>query len=320
MQKKTFPAGNHVDNDTPPEQAVAVKADASNSLILNRDYDGSHKHEINPGCRGKKRLKDYRAVDTGRVYHHPSIVHYIKLSRYGGGAPHINFREYTSVLSVHKFLRPEKIMFHTYSNSLAGKYWDLINSWTDVSIEVNKIPKVEKIGGKFVPYIQHEADYVKLKSVYNYGGIVLDFDVIIVNGTRLKRQQSLSECVLSEEGDYINCGFYSCIKKSPYIAKWLESYDTDYRPDLWLHNGSFRPMDFLLDKKSDVCYNVHLDDTICINPNWGKQREWLQKGAVNWRTKTAAHYFVKDSIANDGEGLLKENHSLADLLRYVHNA
>jgi len=77
---------------------------------------------------------------------------------------------------------------------------------------------------------------------------------------------------------------------------------------------------FLLTDPKGVCYNVYLDDTICIHPNWGKQRQWLNRNGVEWRTKTAAHYFVKDRIYHDGEGLLEENHSLAELLQYVHNA
>ena len=34
----------------------------------------------------------------------------------------------------------------------------------------------------------------------------------------------------------------------------------------------------------------------------------------------AAHYFVKDGIPNDGEGLLNKTFSLAELVKYVHNA
>ena len=54
-------------------------------------------------------------------------------------------------------------------------------SWTNLTIEMNKIPSIEYIGGKEVRYIQHEADYVKLKALYNYGGVTLDFDVVIVS-------------------------------------------------------------------------------------------------------------------------------------------
>ena len=50
----------------------------------------------------------------------------------------------------------------------------------------------------------------------------LDFDVLIFNGTRLRLEQSLSECVLAVEIldpklNYINGGFYSCIKNSKFM-------------------------------------------------------------------------------------------------------
>ena len=111
---------------------------------------------------------------------------------------------------------------------------EVIRQWKDVKIEVNKISRVRYIGGKPVTWIQHEADYIKLRELFHHGGISMDSDVIIVNATRLKYEQRLSECIISEEGEYINIGFQSCIKNSPFIKKWLEGYDTDYRPHLWL--------------------------------------------------------------------------------------
>ena len=269
----------------------------------------------NPGCKAKT-LHAYKALDVGKVYQYPSIVHFAKL---GNSVMQLNFREYTSVLAVYKFLRPERIMFHTYTG-LSGNYWDKINSWKDVQVEVNKIPRVNTIGGKNVVWVQHQADYVKLSMVYKYGGTALDFDVIIINGARLKYEQSLSECVLAEETDFINGGFYSCVQNASFMADWLESYEKDYRPRLWLHNISYRPLNLLTDKDRKVCYNVHLDDTICLFPSWSMNREWLKHDGVKWRTKTAAHYFVKNGIPHDGEGLLDENFSLAELIKYVHNA
>jgi hypothetical protein len=277
---------------------------------------GNSTEQVNPGCIARA-LNKYRPLDTGKVYHHPSIVHYAKLTR-GGHRLTLNFREYTSVLSVYKFLQPKRIIFHVYTG-MEGKYWDIINSWKNVQITVNKIPHVRMIGGRPAAYIQHEADYVKLRALYEHGGVTLDFDVVIVNGTKLRQEQRIAECVLSEEGEYINGGFHSCINHSSYIGKWLEGYNKDYRPDLWLHNVSFKPTFLLTGKDSTVCYNVYLDDTISIHPNWGKKREWLESN-VKWSTKTAAHYFVKDLIANDDERLLKGSHSLAQLLRYVHDA
>ena len=271
---------------------------------------------VNPGCLAKD-LPKYKAVDTGRVYHHPPIAHYAKLSH--SGEVQLSFREYTSVLSIYKFLKPKRIMFHVYT-SISGKYWDKVKQLKDVEVVVNRVTKVTQIGGKQASWIQHHADFVKLNSVYKHGGVALDFDVILINGTRLKREQSLSECVLAEEHEFINGGFYSCVPNATFMADWLKSYHTDYRPDKWLHNISYHPLNLLTEKSRKKCYNVHLDDTLCLFPSWSMNRDWLKRNGVTWRTKTAAHYFVKNGIPNDGEGLLKEEFSLAELIQYVHNA
>ena len=46
--------------------------------------------EQNPGCETKG-LNNYTAIHVGKVYHHPSIVHYAKL---GSSVMQLNFREY----------------------------------------------------------------------------------------------------------------------------------------------------------------------------------------------------------------------------------
>lgn len=79
---------------------------------------------------------------------------------------------------------------------------------------MNKIPHVHLVGGRRPRYIEHEADYVKLNALHRHGGVTLDFDVIIVNGTQ---EQRLSECVLAEEDDHVNAGFSSCIKNSSLL-------------------------------------------------------------------------------------------------------
>ena len=78
---------------------------------------------VNPGCIEKK-LNRYRPMDTGRVYHYLPIVHYAKLT-WSSQSVSLNFREYTSVLSVYKFLQPERIIFHI-NTDVVGKYWDKI--------------------------------------------------------------------------------------------------------------------------------------------------------------------------------------------------
>ena len=39
------------------------------------------------------------------------------------------------------------------------------------------------IGGKMVRYVAHEADYIRLEALLKVGGLISDFDVVVVNGT-----------------------------------------------------------------------------------------------------------------------------------------
>ena len=283
---------------------------AASSSLLNPLVNASL---LNPGCITRTLFK-YKAVDTGTRYTHPPLVHYVKL---GVKELQLNFLEYTSVLSVYKFLKPDKITFYTY-HSLYGKYWNKIKQWKNIVIELRLIPPITKLGGKPVKFIEHVADYWKLYMVYKYGGLALDFDVVILNGARLKHLQSMSECVLAAQTEHINGGFYSCIPNSIFILTIIENYHKDYRPSSWLYNISYYSLHLLTSKKSTKCHNVYVDGTICISPDFPYRMNWLKPNKVAWRNKTAAHYFVKKQVPHIGEDILKANYSLAEMMKYVH--
>ena len=269
----------------------------------------------NPGCV-RRRLTFYKPKRSAKVYEHPPLVHYAKFSY---GTVTLSYTDYMAMLSAYKFLKPKRILIHS-NVDIKGYYWDLAQKWAETSVEVNKVPRMHTLGGKHVHWVQHEADYIKLKQLHEYGGVTSDFDVLVVNGTKLREQQRVSECVLSLEGDIVSNGFNSCVKGSPFILRVLEGYKKDYRPHLWLYNCALLPTAILQDEKSSTCYNMYLDDTICIYPNVAQAPKWwLSRNGVDWRKKTAAHYFVKSGYPKN-EKLLNADHSLADLFRYVNDS
>ena len=269
--------------------------------------------DTNPGCT-HKRLPYYKPKRAPTVYHHPPLVHYVKF-----GKSTLSYMDYMAMLSAYKFLKPERIIVHSNGN-IHGEYWDRTQKWSGTSVVVNKVARVSHLGGKHVHWVQHEADYMKLYQMYMHGGVTSDFDVLVINGTKLKEQQRVSECVLSLEGDIVSNGFNSCVKNSPLIKRILDGYKTNYKPHLWLYNCALLPTDILQDKRSDTCYNVYMDDTICIYPNVGQARKWwLSPKGVDWKKKTAAHYFVKTGYPSN-EKILKADHSLAEVLRHVNDS
>ena len=138
--------------------------------------------------------------------------------------------------------------------------------------EIHKFERVPKFAGVTVESIQHEADYTKLRIIQEYGGSIFDFDVIMINGTRWRKEQKISACILSVEGnsDRVNIGALSCIKGSLFIDAWLYKYHTDYRHG-WTYNSGIVPTNIL--RKSDsngTCYNVYMDETISQDPNYNE--------------------------------------------------
>ena len=276
----------------------------------------------NPGCTTRQ-LAKYKPIDTETVYHHPSLIHYAKLSSSPSPDPvSLTFMEYVALMSAHKFYRPERIMLHTYTD-ITGKYWDMVQNWT-TPIQVNKLERVTHVGGKKLHYITHQADYVKIRTLWELGGIISDFDVIIINGTRLKEMQKISECVLSIEHhsgrykDFINAGFNSCIKGSAFVKKWLDGYHNDYRVG-WIYNAGQKPTDILISRTSKVCFNMYTVDRIAADPNWASFSRWHKPNGVDWNSKVAAHYFNKNLKAL-GESAAKANDPMGEMLRYVLEA
>lgn len=288
---------------------------------VNFENGSTQSSDLNPGCIHKK-FGLYKPIDTGRVYHHPAVIHYAKLSNEDNPVK-LAFLDYMAAMSAYKFLKPERMLFHTYTD-IEGKYWHLIKEWKHTSAEVIKVKRVTHIGGKEVQFIANQADYIKLQGLLKFGGVMSDFDVIVINGTRYKQMQRISECVLSrggKTGEFVNPGFTSCVRNSSFVRKWLEEYHRDYKPELYVYNASLKPLMILEDSASDACYNVHLDGTICLDPNPTQQKErWKKRNGVQWRGKTAAHHFLKSGDQRLLQKRKSTDTSFSDMLRFVYYA
>ena len=53
-------------------------------------------------------------------------------------------------------------------------------------IEYSHVERVRDLGGRAPAWVQHEADFTKLSQVLLHGGVALDFDVVFLDGTKLR--------------------------------------------------------------------------------------------------------------------------------------
>ena len=82
--------------------------------------------------------------------------------------------------------------------------------------------------------------------------------------------------------------------------------------------------------KSDshgTCYNVYVDETISQDTNFNEVKRWVDGNLyVNWKNKTAAHYYY-NCLTNSGqlkpddrnEPMLVRTSSLGELFRHIYN-
>ena len=295
------------------------------SIVEN--LDDSKDGILNPGCISRE-LRDYKPyiTNTSVLFHHPNIVHYVVLST----TPQYQliFRDYMSILSSYKFIKPEKIILHT-NTGVVGAYWKFIQEWSDIVVEIHIIARVPKLAGVTVKYIEHEADYTKLRILQEYVESIFDFDVIMINGTRWRKEQKISSCILSVQGnsDQVNIGALSCIKGSLFVDAWLHKYHTDYRHD-WTYNSGTVPTNMLWKSDSNgKCYNVYVDETISQDPGHGDAWRWVDGNLyVNWKNKTATHYYYNCLTSmgqlkpdDRNELMLVQNGSLGELFRHIYN-
>lgn len=119
------------------------------------------------------------------------------------------------------------------------------------------------------PYKQHAIDYLKLHYAFHYGGLYSDLDIIYVSDQIRSHFESDKVQIVGEdsEGCFVDIAFkqkdlgsidglqigqfYSPIG-SKFIREWLETYSTDYRPDLFGYNGVDIPFQLLNSHFEDI--------------------------------------------------------------------
>ena len=319
----TVPALKATDNTVPALKATDNKATGT---AEGKATVSSIRPARNPGC-DTHRLTDFKPIQNGYIYNHPDVVNYVWSSNNPGSEFHLTFTQYVSVLSVHTFFRPHDIILHTNAKP-AGNYWEKLKQKTNIRVVSNTISW--NIGNKRAAGVENAVDYYKLKHILlKHGGITMDFDIVILNGKRLREMLAASECYLACEHrcSILNLGFVGCIKNSSFVAEWIHGYETDYRSrdwHDWLYNCGVYPAELLTRKQR--CYNLWLDQEIAMNPDLWTKRDWLQQNGVDWKKKTVAHHFLATLVRIDRHVTEQDTYfrtsesSVAKMIRYVVEA
>lgn len=251
----------------------------------------------------------------------PNIVHYTWYALDGVEA---HFKHFLGVLSARNVLNPEVIYIHTNVSQLKGTYWHKIMAINRVKVLHDGSPR-ELLGQKLKdPYFfSSDSNIGRLKYMLQYGGIYLDFDVIVIRNLDRYR---VYECTLGKEEDnLLNTGLIICSKSSPFLYLWANSYFDDYQPDVWIYNTGLKTTE--LAKRFP--HLIHIEPDKFHRPNWREVNKIWGNETFAWEAQYAVHTwyrfkhrspFYKEKyklLHPSGSLVMRMNNTYGKMARYI---
>ncbi len=256
--------------------------------------------------------------ETG--YWVPNIVHFIW---YSDTAKPFLFQNMLSVMSAHRYINPDVILFHTNMEP-TGQYWNMVLSLPSFRVVKRNYTLcfndhlLKKPTTKTGP-----SNVDRLTVLSENGGIYLDLDVIVVRSFDPLRR---FPCAVGTESSrnyksHIVCGaVIICCRKSLFLHYWRQAFIEDYRPEKWAYNSGRVPT-HLWQKYPDL---VHVEKTSFFHPTWfeldqiflQKKFDWQKKNYLIhlWNHVSARKHYIAEPAF---EKIRTRNSTFGEIARYV---
>ena len=240
----------------------------------------------------------------------PKIVHYIWF--YSKEECNFKFYNFISVLSAHKYIKPENIIIW-YDNLPCGVWWDRIRVYIPI-LRVRRINPPKTVFGQRIKVPEHRSDVARLGILFEHGGIYLDLDMIA-----LKSWDPLLHynTTLGAETDYdLGNGVIITVPKSQFLRRWGNTY-RNFRDSLWGFNSVIMPF-YLAQLYPEL---IHVEWNTLYRPNW-KEMGWLYgEGKLwDWSDCYGMHlYHIKDRKEPNSKDIKTLNSTLGQIFRLVYH-
>ena len=226
----------------------------------------------------------------------PNIAHYAWL---GGGTMGYTF--YMSVLSALFLGKVENIYIHG-DMPPRGNYWtDLMKM--DIKSRIYYVPwhRPRSIYSRHVRYIQNQADLIKSSVMWNFGGILMDPDLVFVRPPDPEMFHYEALIMAGGRPRMLNPSVAISKPKSVYSRLWLESekdfikeryvWDCCYKMyKTWERNPSIAKVvnDFNLICMYEKCYPMWLDRHAMTKPHLN-----LMRNVTDWKKRIVTVHFPR---------------------------
>lgn len=244
------------------------------------------------------------------LYMVPDIVHFIWFNEDHNKPRQMHFLHYISIFSAHKIQKPLSIMLHC--NSMPrGQWWQRLRR--EVPMNIVHLEPPEFIYGQKLKHMYHQADVARYETLLKYGGIYLDYDVIVLNSMDPLR---LYETTLGKElpAKFI-AGIIAAAPNARFLKLWRESYKDKYRPDEWDYNSASAA--YALYKKYPEL--LHVEPYKLTTPDY-LDRADLLNNVVYWEDLYVIHVMGHELNWDkfNPEYIKNVNTTLGEVMRYIY--
>lgn len=213
--------------------------------------------------------KEYKLDSSKEQLVVPNIVHFI----WFGKDKKMSFINYVSILSAWRMQKPDVLMLHC-NHLPVGEYWDRL--WREVPIQIMHREPPEDIHGQKLLHMYHKGDVAKIEILTKYGGIYLDYDVIVLRSMDPLRMYDTT--LGKEKPPKFIAGIIVARKNAPFLKLWYESYKDNYRAIDWDYNCA-RVTYKLYEQRKDL---LHVEPYKLTTPDW-QDRKKLWDEVIDWQ-------------------------------------
>ena len=211
--------------------------------------------------------------------------------------------------------------FHTDREPI-GPYWDYIRKLPNFQIKYRNPPTFlfgEPV--KAPQFYTSHSNVDRVKILMEYGGIYLDFDVMVTRPFDDLRRHS---CVIGMESETKACGsVILCEKTSFFLTMWINAYLDDYRMEEWAYNTGQVPAN-LARRFPHLC---HVEQHKLNRPNYDELDRLWGPNRFNWTDNYAVHTWYRiwrdmspyyKGIEPDPETIKSMNNTFGEMARTVY--
>ncbi|KAK3302877.1 uncharacterized protein B0T15DRAFT_568643 [Chaetomium strumarium] len=177
----------------------------------------------------------------------PNQVHFVYILKNTSHDFNFEFSHFLSIYAAWHYWRPQAIYLHTNvaadsrsvaraRNGTAGKWNHYIFTFFNLTVHEVDVP-THAGNGVELQNIEHKSDFVRVKALYELGGVYIDFDVHPLRNIRPLRESGFRAIAGRQLGGQINSGTFMTARGGKLARLWMEQMHVAYTGGWTTHSN-----------------------------------------------------------------------------------